>query len=170
MPLSSSNSPSGHSAHASGDERLLRRNLERHPDPLLGTVAPTGQSSVLGTLTSFVTADPNLQCLDSVAGINVYQFAGDPTHDYLIARKASGLRRRRLRLHGGHALSQVQSAHVSVADACARSIPLRRVSRWPSKVNSPDPWTSCSESDETRISPPAAASANRLATITVCPR
>ncbi len=57
-----------------------------------------------------------------------------------------------------------------VADSCARAIPLSRVSRWPSKVNSPEPWTSCSERDDTRISPAPATSANRLATMTVCPR
>ena len=35
-----------------------------------------------------------------------------------------------------------------MADSCAHAIPLS-VSRWPSKVNSPDPWTSCSERDDT---------------------
>ncbi len=69
-----------------------------------------------------------------------------------------------LRIHPLH------SAQASVAADCARAIPLSCVSRWPSNVNSPDPWTSCSERDDTRISPAPAASASRLATMTVCPR
>ena len=57
---------------------------------LLATAPPTGQSSVLGTMTDFVTADPSLDCLDSEAGLDVYHFAADPTYDYVIAARTSG--------------------------------------------------------------------------------
>ncbi len=45
----------------------------------------------------------------------------------------------------------VHCIQARVADSCARAMPLSRVSRWPSKVNSPDPWTSCSDREDTRI-------------------
>ncbi len=57
---------------------------------LLGTAPPTGQSSVLGTMTDFTTLDPSLTCLASEPGLDVYHFAADPTHDYVIAAKTSG--------------------------------------------------------------------------------
>ncbi len=63
-----------------------------------------------------------------------------------------------------------QRAHSSVAPGCGRTMPLRAISRWAVNSNSPEPATSCSERDETRISPGAATSANLLATMTVCPR
>ena len=57
---------------------------------LLGTAPPTGQSSVLGTMTNFTTADPNLSCLASEPGLDVYRFAANPKYDYVIAAKTSG--------------------------------------------------------------------------------
>ena len=41
-------------------------------------------------MTAFVTADPNLTCLDSEPTLQVYQFAGNPGDDYVIARTSSG--------------------------------------------------------------------------------
>jgi len=57
---------------------------------VLPSAVPTGQGNLVGTMTAFVTADPNLTCLDSEPTLQVYQFAGNAGDDYVIARTSSG--------------------------------------------------------------------------------
>ena len=38
----------------------------------------------------FLTADPNLECLDNEPALNVYFYDNDPGLDYVIAHKSSG--------------------------------------------------------------------------------
>ncbi len=57
---------------------------------VLASGVPSGQGVIQGTMTNFHTADPNLQCLDNESALDVYQYQGDPTHDYVITRTSSG--------------------------------------------------------------------------------
>ena len=57
---------------------------------VLPSAVPRGQGNLVGTMTAFLTADPNLTCLDSETTLQVYQFAGNTGGDYVIARTSSG--------------------------------------------------------------------------------
>ena len=60
------------------------------PTRVLPSAVPGGQGNLVGTMTAFVTADPNLMCLDSEPTLQVYQYAGNPGDDYVITRTSSG--------------------------------------------------------------------------------
>lgn len=38
----------------------------------------------------FLTADPNLECLDNEPALDWYYLTSDPAHDYVIERKSYG--------------------------------------------------------------------------------
>ena len=57
---------------------------------VLPSAVPAGHRISEGSMTNFTTADPSFSCLDNEAALDVYFFVSDPTHDYVIARKASG--------------------------------------------------------------------------------
>ena len=57
---------------------------------VLPTIVPKGPRISEGSMIDFTTADPTLSCLDNEASLNVYFYDNDPTHDYVVARKATG--------------------------------------------------------------------------------
>jgi len=57
---------------------------------VLPSADPDNQGTLIGTMTSFVTADPNLSCLGNEATLQVFHYAGNPADDYVVARTANG--------------------------------------------------------------------------------
>jgi hypothetical protein len=57
---------------------------------VLPSADPGSQGTVIGTMTGFSTADPNLSCLVSEPSLEVYHYASNPGDDYVIARTSSG--------------------------------------------------------------------------------
>jgi hypothetical protein len=49
-----------------------------------------GLQTLLGPLAAFNTSNPKYECLSSEAVLDVYAINGDPSHDYVIARRAAG--------------------------------------------------------------------------------
>ena len=80
-----------HGAAASPAAPLyLRGKLARDIDAVLPSAVPTGHHILEGSMIDFLTADPNLECLDNEPALNVYFYDNDPGLDYVIARKSSG--------------------------------------------------------------------------------
>ena len=66
---------------------------------VLPSAVPTGHHILEGSMIDFLTADPNLECLDNEPALNVYFYDNDPGLDYVIARQVvRRLCQRRLRL------------------------------------------------------------------------
>jgi len=57
---------------------------------VLPSADPGNQGTLIGTMTNFVTADPNLSCLGSEATLQVFHYAANPADDYVVARTANG--------------------------------------------------------------------------------
>jgi hypothetical protein len=57
---------------------------------VLPSADPGDQGTLVGTMTSFVTADPNLSCLDDEADLQVFHYADNPADDYVVARTSNG--------------------------------------------------------------------------------
>jgi hypothetical protein len=57
---------------------------------ILPSADPGTGGTLIGTMTGFVTADPNLSCLDSEPSLQVFHYADNPADDYVIARTSSG--------------------------------------------------------------------------------
>jgi len=49
-----------------------------------------GRRFLAGTMIDFLTADPNLECLDNEAALDWYYLTSYPAHDYVIARQSYG--------------------------------------------------------------------------------
>jgi len=57
---------------------------------VLPSADPGDQGTLIGTMTGFVTADPNLSCLDNEATLQVFHYADNPADDYVVARTSTG--------------------------------------------------------------------------------
>jgi GH18 family chitinase len=57
---------------------------------VLPSAAPGSQGTLIGIMTGFTTADPNLSCLDNEQSLLVFHDATNPADDYVVARTSSG--------------------------------------------------------------------------------
>jgi hypothetical protein len=57
---------------------------------VLPSADPGTQGMLIGTMTGFTTADPNLSCLDNEPTLQVYHEANNPADAYVVARTSSG--------------------------------------------------------------------------------
>jgi hypothetical protein len=57
---------------------------------VLPSADPGDQGTLIGTMSGFTTADPDLSCLDSEPTLNAYHYAADPADDYVVTRTSSG--------------------------------------------------------------------------------
>ena len=57
---------------------------------MLPSADPGSQGLLIGTMTGFTTADPNLSCLADEPALQVYHYASNPADDFVVARTSSG--------------------------------------------------------------------------------